>query len=118
MLKRKVDFEKKRRKIENKVIFLIKERFGKKIRLTKERWHHIQERHPEVRPHLNKIKATLQNPDVIIRNRYNPDEKYYHKYFKSLDNYLIAIAQDKKKFVITAFISRKIKRGEILWRKI
>ena len=99
------------------MVFVEKEKFGQLIRLTGERWQHIVERHPEVKEHLLKIRSTIQKPDLIVQNQYNQVERYYHKYFKSLKNYLIVIIEYKKNFIITAFISRKIKRGEQLWKK-
>jgi len=99
------------------MVFIKKEKFGQLIRLTDERWQHIIERHPEVEKHLVKIQSTIQNPDIIVKNRYNQSERYYHRYFKSLTNYLIVIIEYEKNFVITTFISRKIKKGEILWKK-
>ena len=99
------------------MVFIKKEKFGQLIRLTEERWQHIIERHPEVEGHLAKIQSTIQNPDIIVKNQYNKNERYYHRYFKSLTNYLVIVIEYKKNFIITAFISRKVKRGEILWSK-
>lgn len=99
------------------MVFIKKEKFGRQIRLTEERWQHMIERHPEIKNHLSKIQTTIQNPDVIIANHYNRNERYYHKYFKSLKNYLIVIIEYRKHFIITAFIARKIKKGEILWKR-
>lgn len=99
------------------MIFRINEKLGKSIRLTKERWKHIIERHPEVKPLLSKIKNTLQNPEIITQNPFNKNEKYYHKYFNSLNNYLIIVLEIEKGFIITIFIARKRKKGEISWKK-
>jgi len=99
------------------IIFKVRDKFGKLIRLTKERWDHILDRHPEVKPHLNKIKTVLQDPEIIIENPYNKNEKYYHKYFKNFKNFLIIILEIKKGFIITAFIARKRKKGKIKWKK-
>ena|SRR3990167_6022710 len=99
------------------MVFSVKEKFGHVIRLTDERWQHIIERHPEISGHLSKIKSAIQDPEIIVKNRYNQSERYYHQYFKSLKDYLIVIIEYEKNFVITAFISRKIKKGEILWKK-
>ena len=37
---------------------------GKRIRLTKERWNHIRERHPEVADKLSEILETIADPDM------------------------------------------------------
>jgi hypothetical protein len=99
------------------MVFIKKEKFGRLIRLTDERWQHIIERHPEVEGYLAKIQSTIRYPDIIVKNQYNKNERYYHKYFKSLKNHFIIIVEYEKNFIITAFISRKIKKGEILWKK-
>ena len=99
------------------MIFKAREKFGKQVRLTKERWNHIIDRHPEIKPHLSKIKIAIQEPEIIIENPYNKNEKYYHKYFKGLKNFLIVILETNKKFIITAFIARKRKKGKISWGK-
>ena len=100
------------------MIFAKKEKFGQFIRLTEERWQHIIDRHPEIKKHLSKIQSTIQNPDIIVKNRYHQSERYYHKYFERLQNHLIVVIEYKKNFIITAFISRKIKKGEVLWKKL
>lgn len=99
------------------MVFIEKEKFGQLTRLTDERWRHIIERHPEVERHLSKIKTTIKNPVLIVENPLNQNEKYYHKYFKSFQNYLVVIIETRKQFIITAFISRKIKKGKTLWKK-
>ncbi|OGD95710.1 hypothetical protein A3F02_00150 [Candidatus Curtissbacteria bacterium RIFCSPHIGHO2_12_FULL_38_9b] len=37
---------------------------GKRIRLTEERWNHIEERHPEVAGKLPEILTTIAEPDM------------------------------------------------------
>jgi len=99
------------------MIFKVKEKFGYSIRLTKERWNHIIQRHPELKPHLDRIKNTVKDPEIIVENPFNKNEKYYHKYFKELNNYLIIIIEIEKRFIITSFIARKRKKGKIKWKK-
>ena len=82
------------------MVFIKKEKFGQIIRLTEERWHHIVERHPEIEGQLAKIQSTIQNPDLIVKNRYNKKERYYHRYFKSLKNYLIVIVEYEKNYFV------------------
>jgi len=96
---------------------VICEKFGCSIRLTEERKQHIVSRHPEIRGNFNKIKPTLAKPDLIVANRYAADEKYYHRFFETLGNYLIVVVNTDKKFIITAFIAREVKKGKLQWKK-
>ena len=41
---------------------------------------------------------------------------FYNKYFKELKAYIVVIVNISKKFVITAYISEGIKKGEIIWK--
>jgi len=50
----------------------VKDKSGRTIHLSNERWKHIQ-RHPEMSDSLEQIKEALQNPDVIKEFVYDPD---------------------------------------------
>lgn len=97
---------------------VIEEKFGCRIRLTAERQRHIIVRHPEIEKHLSKIPLVLQKPEIIVGNLAAPKEQYYHRYFPGLKNYLVIIVNLEKQFVVTAFISRKIKKGKIIWKSV
>ncbi len=43
-------------------LFEIEDKSGRKIHLTKERWSHINQEHPEIADYLEEIKETLKNP--------------------------------------------------------
>ncbi len=43
-------------------VFEIKDKSGRKIHLSKERWTHINQEHPEVSNYLEEIKETIQSP--------------------------------------------------------
>ena len=97
---------------------IIKSISGKQIRLTEERWQHIKERHPEVNPYLNKVLATVGNPDVITSGW----EEELVAIRKISDQDLAVIYKETKTegFVITAFFTRSRKyfeRRGIVWSK-
>ena len=59
-------------------IFEVKDKTGKKIILTRERWSHIRRDHPEVE--LEEIEHTILRPIKILKIH---EEKYYYfHYFK------------------------------------
>ena len=50
----------------------IKDKSGRRIHLSKERWSHIQ-KHPNMSDKIEQIKETLTNPQAITEFEYDPD---------------------------------------------
>ena len=61
------------------VVFEITDKSGRKIRLTKERWSHIRQRHPNV-INVEDIEETIRNPLKIVE--VEEDSVAYYKHFK------------------------------------
>ncbi len=91
-------------------IFEIKDKSGREIHLSRERWKHIIHEHPEVSPYWEELKETLRNPLNIVP--YEPDELYYYyKYFKANQPpYLLVIVKylNGRGFIITAYFTSNI----------
>lgn len=60
-------------------IFEIIDKSGRKIRLTKEQWKHIQQKHLNV--DYYEIEVTIRNPLKILYDK-EDDVWLYHAYFK------------------------------------
>ena len=96
--------------------------YQRRIRLTIERQQHIVEDHPEMRNQLQEIEKTLLEPDIVVRSRTDPEVELFHRYYPSSpvsEKYMCVVvkASPEDPFVITAFFTDKVKRGEILWEK-
>jgi len=94
---------------------------GNSIRLTDERLKHITE-HPEMSNNSEKIKETLERPDIVIRSRIDEEARLYYRFYAGLsigNKYLCIVVKFKEKdaFVITAYFTDSIKKGEAIWRK-
>jgi hypothetical protein len=94
---------------------------GIAIRLTDERINHIKE-HPEMAAHTAKINETLASPDIVIQSKSDEEARLYYKHYEGLsigNKYLCIVVKFKEKdaFVITAYFTDSIKKGEIVWRK-
>ena len=94
-------------------IFEIKDKSGRKIHLSDERWKHLNQEHPEVAPYLEDIKETLKNPVKITEYELDENVRYYYKYFKERESakYLLVIVKylNDHGFIITAYFVRNIK---------
>ena len=88
----------------------IKDKSGRMICLSKERWNHIQ-KHPEMSGQLEQIKETLESPDVINEFEFDLNVKFYYKYYKKRKEYLFLSVKylNGKGFIITGFYTDKIK---------
>lgn len=88
-------------------IFRIKDKTGRKIYLSKERWNHITSPtspHAYMINYLDEIEQTLINPDTIIDSINNAKVNYY-KYYKKKRQYTKIIVNylNGEGFVITSY---------------
>jgi len=88
---------------------------GKTVELTAERKNYILAKHPELKPHFNKIRNVLIKPDEIRRSKRNQQVLLFYKYFAKIlgGKYIVVVTKfDTRNFVITAHITDKIKIGK------
>ena len=94
-------------------VFEIRDQFGRTVYLSRERWSHINQEHPEVAPFLEHIKQALESPDSFNKSNFDENVIYYYNYFKSKDNgakYLLVIVKylNAHGFIITAYFVKHI----------
>jgi hypothetical protein len=85
------------------------------VELTDEREVHICERHPELRKHIDKFSEVLEDPDVVRSSRFDRKVLLFYKYFASIKagKYLtIAVKRNTRNFILTGYLTDKIKAGE------
>lgn len=90
-------------------IFEIKDKSGRRIRLTRERLKHINKEHPLVKE--EEIKQTLKNPLKIIEK--SGKKPFYYQYFKYKNlpyRYLRVIVRylNGDGFIVTAYFVKGI----------
>ena len=92
------------------------------IRLTDERWAHIESRHPEMQRHNMQVLDTIEEPDfvqegdfgVLLAVRFYPRTALTSKYI------MVAYRElgEADGFVLTAYLSsRPSTRRRILWKR-
>jgi len=92
------------------------------IRLTDERLSHLESDHPEMAGQISRIADTLSYPDQILRSRTDATVELFYKWYtatpvtaKFLCVVVKALPDDP--FMITAYHTDAVKRGEVLWQK-
>ncbi len=94
-------------------LFETKDKLGKKVYLTKERWAHIVTEHPEVLPYFQEFSEIFLRPTRISSREYDQQVKYYYQYYKHRTpsaKYLLIIVNylNGEGFIITAYFVRHI----------
>ncbi len=90
---------------------------GKKIHTTKSYWNYIAKiKHPEIKTQRQKAIETLRNPDIIKQSLI--DEQVLLYYQKIGNKYFCVVAKhsDGEGFIITAYITKKLVRGEMVYQ--
>lgn len=90
------------------------------IRLTAERRKHISE-HPEMVDQFERIAETVKSPETIIATSADETVHVYHRYYETTpvtSKFLLVavkLTSEDDAFVLTAFFSRREKRGSVVW---
>ncbi len=92
---------------------------GQEIRLTEERLAHILE-HPEMRGLDLLIADTLKSPEVVVKSRSDESVRLYYQYLPETvvgrKWICVAVKEDvENPFILTAYLTDKPKKGEVLW---
>ncbi len=97
----------------NSYIFVVVDKTGRKIRLTKRQWNHITTKHSDLSGKEEEIKRVLEKPDLILQHKFDKNSRYYYKYNKNDKAYLFIAVRylNGDGFIITAFYTQKIKKN-------
>ena len=96
--------------------------YKRRVRLSDERQEHIESDHPEMSGQIAKIRETLLNPDIIISSKTDIEAELFYRDYNITPvtkKYLCVVVKSitEDLFIITAYFTDSIKRGEILWEK-
>ncbi len=93
-------------------IFEIKDKTGRSIHLSKERWSHICNEHPSLCSKIEEIKSTLFKPLIIKQSKYDENVKFYYNFIKEKKRYLLVSVKylNGSGFVVTSFYTKKLEK--------
>lgn len=94
---------------------------GRSVRLTDERWEHIQE-HPEMVGLKEAIAEILEKPEAVVESPSDPLARLYYRFYhhtmvggKHMCVVVKILSGDA--FVVTAYLTDRVKKGTLLWPK-
>lgn len=96
------------------VYFEVETPLGIKIRTTKDYWKKIVTiKHPIIAKYGKQVKGSLKRPTEIRRSKQDPK---VHLYYKNIGNIYVCTVCDhldnKNGYIITAYLTKKIREGE------
>jgi hypothetical protein len=98
---------------------------GAAVELTEEREGHISSGHPElgVRP-VDVLARVLADPDTVRQDSRFPDTWLFSRWLPDLldgKHIVVAVVTDTgppvRYWVVTAYATRRVTRGEIVWQR-
>ena len=92
---------------------------GRAVRFTDERHRHILD-HPEMAAVDAEIEHALAGPDSVVESVSDPETRLYYRYLASTlvgakQLCVVVKVQSADAFVITAYLTDKVKKGRVLW---
>ena len=98
---------------------LLRNYLGSTVRLTDERLAHILE-HPEMTGLWNAIEETLASPEYVIQSSSDDQAQLYYRFYPATrvgEKFLCVVVKAGRPspFVLTAYLTDKVKRGNVLW---
>ena len=100
-------------------LFTVRRPLGYRVILTRDRWREIiRYKHPALGGHDAEVRDCLRDPEYVRESVKDPG---VHLYYRSLAGRFICVAvagaDAEEWFVVTAYLTKKIKRGRELWTK-
>ncbi len=101
------------------IYFQCKTPLGVVIRTTKEYWERIITiKHPSIKKFSSKVKLALEEPDQVRKSK---QDKRVHLYYKNVGKIWVCVIADhinsEEGYIITAYLTDRIKEGEKIYGK-
>jgi hypothetical protein len=100
-------------------IFSVTTPLGYRVSLSRDRWRQIiRFKHPALKGSERLLRECLENPDLVRESAKEADVHLY--YNKHDDVYLCVVTapgHGEDGFVVTAYYTKNIKKGNKLWKK-
>lgn len=101
---------------------VLKDVKNRSIRLTDERRKYFLTDHPETKGQLEKLKQTLFDPEKIVRSKTDSQVEMFYRHYDTTPvtrKYFCVVVKSSidDAFIITAYFTDTVKKGEVLWQK-
>jgi len=99
-----------------------KDVYGRNLRLTDERLDHFEKDHPEMAGQIDKVAETLLQPEIVVRSRTDSETELFYRHYEMTpvgEKYMCVVVKVRVDdiFILTAYFTDTIKKGDVLWEK-
>ncbi len=105
---------------ESKKKFKVQTKLNFKVSVTSDYWDYITTvKHPHMKGKEKEVVDALKEPEQVRRSRRDKNVYLFYRRIIYDDRlkYICVVANKGEGFVITAYITDKIKEGERIWKK-
>ena len=102
------------------LLFEVKTPLGFIVSVSKSYWEYVTSiKHPYIKGMESDVIATLKNPEFIRQSKMDKNiYLFYREILYGNKNYHMCVVTNKiKRFIITAYITDRIKEGVQIWKK-
>ncbi len=97
------------------LLFEVQTPLGWTVRTTASYWELIERKHPEVIGLIDEIKNCLSAPATIYQSTQDDEVFLFYRVWNQYHCCAVAKRLNGEGFLITAYITDKIKEGEVIW---
>ncbi|MBI3292631.1 MAG: DUF4258 domain-containing protein [Elusimicrobia bacterium] len=91
---------------------------GKRIRITEDHWQLItQRKHPEIDDLEQDVQLTLIEAEIVRISQEDENVFLYYRRFKKYHLCVVCRHLDGEGFIITCYLTDRLKEGHEVWRK-
>ena len=91
------------------------------VEITDERYGHVLENHGDFAlDYWERARETIRDPDLVVRRHQDEGAVMIYRWYDDIDkNVMVAVRTDPggRNWLVTAYMTRDIARGELLWVK-
>ncbi len=98
-------------------IFTVTTPLGDRVFLTRDRWREIiRFKHPAMAGHQKDVRSCLESPVAIFESEKDAEMHLYYKTARDLFVcVVVAPGVSDEQFVVTAYFTKRIKKGKLKW---
>lgn len=102
-----------------RLLFVETTPLGHRVSLARDRWREIVRfKHPALDGHQAEVQQCIRDPELVCASAKDPE---VHVYYRSSTKGFVCVVvggdEPAKRIVITAYFTKAIKRGQVLWTK-
>lgn len=100
-------------------VFSVQTPLGHRVVLTRNRWREITRfKHPALVGFERAVRECVRDPERIRASNKDPN---VHVYYRAVDERIVCVVvagdDPQSRFVVTAYFTTTVKRGQDLWTK-